>query len=48
MRADASGLRPAAQERHRSVEECSEEGHEDDQMAGANLLLRKAEGAGLV
>ena len=42
------GLRASPQERYRSSGEGPEEGHEDAQRAGAPLLGRQAEGAGLV
>lgn len=40
-------MRPLAQERCGAVES-AEESHEDDERAGASLLRRKTEGAGLV
>ena len=41
-------LGPPAQEGHRAVGKDPEEGHNHSQRAGAPLLWRQAEGAGLV
>ena len=42
------GMEPPVQERQRAVGEGLEEGHKDDQGAGALPLRRHAEGAGLI
>ena len=42
------GLRPQVQKRQKAARESAEEGHKDDQRAGAPSLRRQTEGAGLV
>ena len=42
------GMEPLVQERQRAVGEGPEEGHENDQGAGAPPLLRQADRAGLI